>query len=311
MSKISFIIPAYNEEGNIFKIVELINKCVVENLNDYEAEIIFINDGSSDNTFGKIKEVSQQNTNVFYIQFSRNFGQRNALKAGLLMCKGDCAISLDCDLQHPIDLIPEMVKEWQKGNQLVYTIRKEDKSLPFLKRFSSKIFHKVISFLSDTHIEYGVSDFRLLDRKVIDVVAKLKEKDIFWRGIVKWVGFKNTTITYVPNERLSGETSYNFNGLVKLAMTGIISFSVKPLYFAIYLGGLFTFLSLFYIPFILYCAVTGIAVSGWSSIITLIIFFGGLQLIILGIIGLYIGELFSEVKQRPGYIIDETNMQSK
>lgn len=308
MSKISFIIPAYNEEGNIFKIIELINNCVKQSLPQYSAELIFINDGSSDNTIQKIKEAVVKNNNVFYINFSRNFGQRNALKAALQKCTGDCAISLDCDLQHPIELIPKLIKEWEKGNSLVYTLREEDKSLPFLKRFSSKIFHKIISFLSDTHIEYGVSDFRLLDRKIIDVVANLKEKDIFWRGMVKWVGFKNTAVVYVPNQREVGETSYTFSGLVKLAMTGIISFSVKPLYFAIYLGAAFTFLSLFYIPFIIYCAVTGIAVSGWSSMIMLIIFFGGLQLIILGIIGLYIGELFSEVKQRPGFIIEETNI---
>ncbi|MES2797254.1 MAG: glycosyltransferase family 2 protein [Bacteroidota bacterium] len=308
MSKISFIIPSFNEEGNIHKIVELINKCIAENLNHYEFEIIFINDGSSDHTFEKIKEVANQYKNVFYIHFSRNFGQRNALKAGLLKCTGDCAISLDCDLQHPIELIPIIIKEWEKGNKMVYTLREEDKSLPFIKRITSKIFHKVISFLSDTNIEYGVSDFRLLDRKVVDVVANLKEKDIFWRGMVKWVGFKNTSVVYIPNKREAGETSYTFSGLVKLALTGIISFSVKPLYFAIYLGAAFTFLSLFYIPFIIYCAVTGIAVSGWSSMIMLIIFFGGLQLIILGIIGLYIGELFSEVKQRPGFIIDETNI---
>ncbi len=308
MSKISFIIPAFNEEGNIFKIIELLNNCVAVKLPKYTAEIIFVNDGSSDKTIDRIKEAAIINKNVFFINFSRNFGQRNALKAALQKCTGDCAISLDCDLQHPIDLIPKLITEWEKGMHLVYTLREEDKSLPFLKRFSSKIFHKIISFLSDTHIEYGVSDFRLLDRKIIDVVANLKEKDIFWRGMVKWVGFKNTAVVYVPNQREAGETSYTFSGLVKLAMTGIISFSVKPLYFAIYLGAAFTFLSLFYIPFIIYCAVTGIAVSGWSSMIMLIIFFGGLQLIILGIIGLYIGELFTEVKQRPGFIIEETNI---
>jgi polyisoprenyl-phosphate glycosyltransferase len=308
MSKVSFIIPAFNEEGNISKIIEKINNLMANYLAQYEFEIIFINDGSIDNTLIKIKEAASNFKNVFYINFSRNFGQRNALKAALQKCTGHCAISLDCDLQHPIELIPRLIQEWEKGMGLVYTLREEDKSLPFLKRFSSKIFHKIISFLSDTNIEYGVSDFRLLDRKVIDVVANLKEKDIFWRGMVKWVGFKNTAVVYVPNQREFGETSYTFSGLVKLAMTGIISFSVKPLYFAIYLGALFTFLSLFYIPFIIYCAVTGIAVSGWSSMITLIIFFGGLQLIILGIIGLYIGELFSEVKQRPGFIIEETNI---
>lgn len=308
MKKISFIIPAFNEEGNIFNIVEQITKCMNQNLSNYEYEIIFINDGSKDNTIQKIKECLNTFPQVFYINFSKNFAQRNAIKAGLNYCKGDCAISLDCDLQHPIELIPSMIKKWEEGNQLVYTLRKEDPNLPFSKRFTSKIFHKIISFLSDTQIEYGVSDFRLLDRKIIDIVANLKERDIFWRGMVKWVGFKHATIEYMPLNRLAGETSYTFSGLVKLALTGIVSFSVKPLYFAIYLGALFTFLSLFYIPFIIYCAITGIAVSGWSSMIMLIIFFGGLQLIILGIMGLYIGQLFYEVKERPSFIIDETNI---
>jgi polyisoprenyl-phosphate glycosyltransferase len=309
MTLISFIIPAYNEEGNIPLITHKINSFMAHNLSAYQFEILFINDGSKDLSFERMKEMAALFPNVFYINFSKNFGQRNAIKVGLEKCKGQCAISLDCDLQHPIELIPEMIEKWQEGNQLVYTIRNEDKNLPFLKRFTSKVFHKIISFLSDTKIEYGVSDFRLLDRKIIDVVAKLPEKDIFWRGMVKWVGFNQAAIYYTPNQREIGETSYTFTCLFKLAISGIVTFSIKPLYFSIYVGAIFTLLSLFYIPFIIYCSVTGIAVSGWSSLIMLMIFFGGLQLIILGIVGLYIGDLYKEIKQRPSFIISDSNVQ--
>jgi polyisoprenyl-phosphate glycosyltransferase len=308
MTQISFIIPAYNEEKNIPIISHKIVGFMAEKLSGYTFEILFINDGSTDLSFERIKEMATLYPNIFYINFSKNFGQRNAIKIALEKCKGACAISLDCDLQHPIELVPEMIKKWEEGNQLVYTVRNEDKELPFLKRFTSRIFHKLISLLSDTTVEYGVSDFRLLDRKMIDVFANLKERDVFWRGMVKWAGFKQFALYYTPNKRVFGETSYRFSGLFKLAINGIVSFSVRPLYFAIYIGGIFTILSLFYIPFIIYCFFSGIAVSGWSSLITLMIFFGGLQLIILGIIGLYIGELFKEIKQRPAFIVSDTNI---
>lgn len=309
MKKISFIIAVYNEEKNILPITNDIINCVKSDLSNYLYEIVFINDGSQDNTIGEVLKLAKTNENIFYIDFSKNFGQRNGIKAGLDLCTGDCAVSLDGDGQHPVELIPQLIAEWEAGNEIVYTIRAEDKSLGLVKTATSKIFHKVISYLSGTDIEYGVSDFRLLDRKVIDTFKRFQEKDLFWRGMVKWVGFNQKSIPYFPKKRVEGTTSYNLIGLFSLALKGIVSFSIKPLHFAIYIGLAFIGLSILYLPYIIYSLIAGIAVSGWTSLILLIIFFGGVQTTLLGIIGVYIGEAFLELKKRPNYIIRETNFK--
>lgn len=305
---ISLIIPAYNEEANIQPIYLAIKDLFEKKLPQYGYEIIFINDCSKDATMGEILRLSMADSHIKFIDFAKNAGQRNAIKAAIDLCQGDCAISLDCDLQHPVALIPTMVAAWEAQNEIVLTLREEDKKLSFFKRFSSKIFHKLMSYLSDTKIEYGMSDFRLLDRKVLDVLKKLKERDIYWRGMVQWVGYKSTTIPYKPLERLGGETSYTGWSLLGLAIKGIVSFSIKPLHISIYIGLVFTLLSLLYIPIIVYSKVNNIAISGWTSIISLILFFGGLVLINLGIIGFYIGEIFMQVKDRPSYIVKNTNL---
>jgi glycosyltransferase involved in cell wall biosynthesis len=309
MKKISFIIPVYNEEKNVPLIAAALENLMKKDLVSYTYEIIFINDGSKDGTLREILKLVNNSSTIHYINLSKNFGQRNAIKAAINLCNGDCAISLDGDMQHPIELIPEMLSLWEQDNQVVYTLREEDTSLSFVKRYTSKVFHKIISFLSGIDVEYGLSDFRLLDRKVINVFKQLTERELFWRGMVKWTGFNQTSIKYKPNQRIAGETSYNIIGLFLLAIKSIVSFSVKPLYLVIYIGILFVFLSLCYLPYILYSAFMGIAVSGWTSLIMIVIFLGGFQLIMLGIIGYYIGELFLEVKNRPTFIISETSLE--
>lgn len=306
---ISIVIPAYNESENIPKIAAAIEN-QFKSL-PYKYEIIMVADGCTDSTLEKIHELILINKNIFYIEFSRNFGHQNALKAGLDHANGDCVISLDCDLQHPPEIIPEMLAKWESGYEVVYTIRKEDKKLPISKRFSSKLFYQMINKLSDLEIESGSADFRLLDKKVIRIMKNFHENEPFLRGLIKWIGFKQFSMEYSPNQRTLGKSKYNLKRMISFALQGVTSFSVRPLYGAIYLGFTFTMLSVLYLPYVLHAFHSGKEVSGWASIIMTIVFFGGLQLTILGIIGIYVGKMFMQVKDRPNYIIRSTNLSSQ
>lgn len=306
---ISIVIPAHNEEENIVIIFDRIAK-VLLNLN-YDYEILVIDDGGSDKTLSIVKDIAERNHRIFYIEFSRNFGHQPALKAGLDFAKGDCVISLDADLQHPPELFVQMIHKWEEGFDVVYTRRKEDKSLSFRKRKSSLYFYKLLNSLSDIELEPGTADFRLLDRTVVDVFKQFNENEPFVRGLVKWLGFKQYAIDYIPEKRFAGASKYNLAKMRKLAIHGVTSLSIKPLHTAVYLGFFFSFLSLLYIPYVLYAYYVGQHVSGWASLITTVAFFGGLQLIILGIIGIYIGKMFIQSKNRPNYIIRSTNINNK
>lgn len=306
---ISIVIPAHNEEENIVIIFDRIEK-VLLTLN-YEYEILVVDDGGSDETLNIVKAIAQRNHRIFYIEFSRNFGHQPALKAGLDFAKGDCVISLDADLQHPPELFIQMLQKWEEGFDVVYTRRKEDKSLSFKKRKSSLYFYKLLNSLSDIELEPGTADFRLLDRTVVDVFKKFNENEPFIRGLVKWLGFKQYAIDYVPEKRFAGASKYNIAKMRKLAIHGVTSLSIKPLHTAVYLGFFFSFLSLLYIPYVLYAYYVGQHVSGWASLISTVAFFGGLQLIILGIIGIYIGKMFMQSKNRPNYVIRSTNIDNQ
>jgi glycosyltransferase involved in cell wall biosynthesis len=303
---VSIVIPAHNEEENIIVIVDRINS-VFASLN-YDYDILVVDDGGTDKTLAVIEELSRTRENFYYIEFSRNFGHQPALKAGLDYAKGDCVISLDADLQHPPELFKQMLEKWEEGYEIVYTRRQEDKSLSFKKRKSSYYFYKLLNSLSDIEIEPGTADFRLIDRSAVDVFKKFKENDLFIRGLVKWLGFKQYAIDYIPEKRFAGASKYNAGRMRRLAIQGVTSLSVKPLHTAVYLGFFFSFTSLFYIPYVLYSIYIGQEVSGWASLIMTVAFFGGLQLIILGIIGIYIGKMFMQTKNRPNYIIRSTNI---
>jgi dolichol-phosphate mannosyltransferase len=306
---ISIVIPAYNESENIPKTVPAILN-LIKSL-PYRFEIIMVADGCTDNTLDKIQELILEHKNIFYIEFSRNFGHQNALKAGLDHANGDCVISLDCDLQHPPELIPEMLSKWESGYEVVYTIRKEDKKLPISKRFSSRLFYNTINRLSDVEIESGSADFRLLDKKVVRIMKNFHENEPFLRGLIKWIGFKQFSIEYFPKQRTLGKSKYSLKRMISFALQGVTSFSVRPLYGAIYLGFTFTMLSILYLPYVLHAFHNGKEVSGWASTIMTIVFFGGLQLTILGIIGIYVGKMFMQVKERPNYIIRSTNLKTE
>ena len=305
---VSVVIPSYNEEENIIVIINRVT--TVFNSLNYDFEIIVVDDGGSDHTLSLIKELEKSKTNIFYIEFSRNFGHQLALKAGLDHAHGDCVISLDADLQHPPELFVQMLAKWEEGYDVVYTRRQEDKKLSFRKRKSSAYFYKLLNSLSDVELEAGTADFRLLDRRTVDVLKNFNENEPFIRGLVKWLGFKQYAIDYVPNQRFAGASKYSISKMKKLAIQGVTSLSIRPLHMAVYLGFFFSVLSLLYIPYIIYSFYIGKEVSGWASLISTVVFFGGLQLIILGIIGIYIGKMFMQSKNRPNYIIRDTNIKN-
>ncbi|MDB5120451.1 MAG: glycosyl transferase family 2 [Sphingobacteriales bacterium] len=305
---ISVVLPAYNETGNIALIAGKLEN--VLKLLKYRYEIIFVNDGSKDSTQELIISLVSKNENIHYIELSRNFGHQNALKAGIDMASGDCVISMDCDMQHPPEIIPEFVKKWEEGYEVVYSIRQESKELTGFKRGTSKLFYSMINSMSDINLEPGTADFRLLDRQVVNIFSNLSENEPFIRGLIKWLGFKQFAIEYVPSNRHAGTSQYTLKKMMRFALQGITSFSTKPLYTAVYLGFIFSLLSLLYIPYVIHAIYTGQEVTGWASVIMTIVFFGGVQLIILGIIGIYIGKLFMQSKQRPTYIIRSTSLKT-
>ena len=306
--EISIVIPTYCEEGNIVELYEQLKRQLSKS-EIHSFEIIFVNDGSKDNSLEKIKELAIRDERVKYIHFSRNFGHQNALRAGLDFAKGEAVISMDADLQHPPELIPTLIAFWRAGNKVVYTKRKDKNDLSFFKKLTSKMFYKLVNYLSETKLEEGTADFRLLDRSVVEALKNFNENNLFYRGIIPGLGFRQHGIDYIPNERFSGNTKYTFSKMVRFALTGITSSSAKPLYFSIYLGAFLALCSFFYALYAIYVSIfTEEAVAGWTSTIASILFIGGIQLMMLGIVGIYLGKLFSESKKRPNYIIEESNI---
>ena len=305
--KISVVIPSFNEEGNIAVMVAALDGVFGQLTVDYE--YIFVDDGSKDQTLHILKELAAANNKLFYIELSRNFGHQNALMAGLDRATGDAIITMDGDLQHPPNLIPALIDKWNEGFDVVYTRRAEDKNLPRFKKTTSKYFYKIINYLSEIDIEAGTADFRLMDNKVAKVFFAFTENELFIRGLVNWVGFKQFAIDYEPANRFSGESKYTIKKMFQFGLKGITSFSIRPLYLSIILGFSASGLALlFYTGYIFYSLHNHTAISGWSSVIFTIVLFGGLNLIVLGIIGVYVGKLFMQSKNRPNYIINNTNL---
>ncbi len=308
LEKISIVIPSFNEEGNIDVMVQALHFELKKTNFDYE--LIFVDDGSKDKTLSILKNISEKDSKLFYIELSRNFGHQNALMAGLDLATGDAIITMDGDMQHPPSLIPEMISKWQEGFDVVYTRRKEDKNLPFFKKKTSKYFYKFINYISEIEIEAGTADFRLMDKKVTKVFFTFSENELFIRGLVNWIGFKQFAIDYEPAERFSGKSKYTVKKMFQFGLKGITSFSIRPLYLSIFLGFAISGLALlFYIVYIFYSIYYETAISGWSSVIFTIVLFGGLNLIILGIIGVYVGKLFMQSKNRHNYLIRDTNLE--
>jgi glycosyltransferase involved in cell wall biosynthesis len=306
---VSIVVPCYNEEKSIELFYSVVNP-ILEKIEEIEYEFIYVNDGSKDQTEQKMRKLSEKSPYVRYISFSRNFGKEAAMLAGIEAAYGDAVVLMDVDLQDPPSLLPQMVEDWlDNGYDVVYTRRSTRSGEPPIRSWFAKQFYKMINKMSDVQIVDGARDYRLMDRKVVDSFLKIRERNRFAKGLLMWVGYRSKCIEFENVERAVGTTSWNFWKLVQYAIDGIVSFTTSPLRWATYFG-FFTassaFIYMFYIIFskILF----GNPVSGYASIVSIVLFFGGIQLIFLGIIGEYIGRIFIEVKARPNYIIQEQSL---
>lgn len=310
---LSVIVPCFNEEEVIFETFKRI-KSVLLTLN-IQSEIIFINDGSTDQTEQILSELSKTDIKLKVISFSRNFGHQKAVTAGLNHCNSDMAVIIDADLQDPPELIPEMIKTLESSNaQVVYCVRKSRKGEGIFKKISAKAFYRLLNFFSEVRLPVDTGDFRLVDKNIIREFNQMHEKGKYIRGLVSWIGFKQVPFYYERDARFAGETKYPFSKMIKLATTSLLYFSTKPLKLATALGFISVAISLILAVWSILGKIMGYthANSGWTSLFVLIIFFGGVQLLTIGIVGSYIGNLFDEIKNRPEYIIDKkVNFESK
>lgn len=305
MKKISIIIPAHNEEKNIPIIYSEITELFSKSKN-YQYEIIFVNDGSNDNSWNVIKKLAQKNKHVRGICFSRNFGHQVAIEAGMKNAKGDAVVMIDCDGQQPVKIIKNLVLEWGKGADIVNTIRKDTEGTSFIKRITSNLFYSLINKFSDTKIIPGAADFRLLDKKVVKVLNEFPENSKFYRGLINWIGFKTSYIDYVAKERIHGQTSYTFKKMYRFATDGLTGFSNFPLSIAKYIGltiCISGFLGLLIMIMIALIKHTYFPI--WLYIIVALFVLSGLQFIVLWFIGNYIGRIYFQQKNRPTYIVDK------
>lgn len=299
MPFVSVIIPVFDEEKNIGPLYNEIRKYLSST-----NELIFVDDGSKDNTFLEIQQLSGTDNTIKCISLSRNFGHQNALMAGIEYANGDYIITIDGDLQHPPALIPAMIEKLNEGYDIVITKRSKTNNTGALKNVLSNIFYRFINSISDTHIEPNASDFRAFNKKVLANILLFKERELFLRGIFSWIGFKTITINFEAPGRRFGKTKYSFGKMTKLALKGITSFSFKPLRIAIFLGSVISLAAFAFGIFALVSYYKGITVPGWASTIIAIMFLGGTQLLAIGLLGEYIASLFIESKNRPLYLID-------
>jgi glycosyltransferase involved in cell wall biosynthesis len=302
---VSVIVPCYNEEAVLDRTYSRI-KNVLNSIEGGIHEIVFVDDGSSDGTIKILEKIAERDVNVKVISFSRNFGHQPAVSAGISGCSGDVAVIMDADMQDPPEFIPDMIATRVRENcHVVYGVRKERRGESLFKRITAKLFYRMINFLSDVPIPLDTGDFRLIDRTVIDEFKRLPEKNKFIRGLISWVGFSQVPFHYTRDPRLAGETKYPLGKMLKFATTGLLYFSKKPLKLAVSLGFLNIFVGM---ALILYAVAGKIfdlieTVPGWASLLVAVIFFGGIQLLTIGVLGEYIGSIFDEIKERPEYII--------
>ena len=303
-SELSIVVPVFNEAGNINKLYsELIP--VLEELG-MDWEVIFCDDGSDDATWEIIDLLHKDDQRIKGIRFSRNFGHQYALFAGMQHASGKAVITMDGNLQHPPELLPEMLERWRAGDKIVHTVRVYNKEQGFLKKLSSNLFYKLFSFLSGVAMEGGMADFRLLDRQVLDELLKFKEEGLFLRGLVHWVGYQSSKLNFQCGQRFGGKGKYNLKKMLKLAWTGITSFSIVPLRVSIVIGVITSLLAFAEMLYAIYAKLfTDTAVPGWASAVGVVSFLFGILFIMLGVLGEYIGRVLVESRGRPRFLVSE------
>lgn len=307
MKKITIIIPAYNEEESLPHLYERLEK-LMSSMEHYEFEILFVNDGSKDNTINLIKEYREKDNRISYVDFSRNFGKEIAMIAGLDYATGDCVIFMDADLQDPPELIPELVKYWEEGYDDVYAKRNSRKGETWLKKFTSKMYYRVLQHLTNVPIKQDTGDFRLLDRRCVNALRKMRESQRNSKSMFSWIGYKKKEVLYDRDPRIAGKTKWNYKKLVDLAIDGITSFTTSPLRISTYISiPTFIILFVYFVYVIAKCIITSTMIQAYQAIILLILFFSGVQILLFGIIGEYLGRIFNESKDRPLYLVNEYN----
>ena len=303
--KVTILIPCYNEEASLPALRTALVSMMEQNA-DYDWEVLMINDGSKDHTLSIIKDFRNTDQRFAYIDLSRNFGKEAAMLAGFDYAKGDCMVIMDADLQHPPTLIPEMLKYWEEGYEDVYAKRTSRGKESWMRKQLSLLYYKMLQHTTRVEILQNVGDFRLLDRKCIDVLKQLRETERYTKGMFCWIGFKKKEILFQQGDRVAGQSSWNFWGLFNLAIEGITSFTTAPLRISTVLGfGVSIFALLYMLYIVAKTLIWGEAVQGFPTLMIAILFLGGVQLISVGIIGEYIGRIFNETKNRPVYIVKE------
>ena len=307
MKKISIIIPAYNEEDSLPYLYERLTKLIVD-IKNYEFEILFVNDGSKDKTLEIIKEYRKKDNRFAYVNLSRNFGKEIAMIAGLDYAKGDAVVFMDADLQDPPELLPELIKYWEEGYDDVYARRKTRDGETFLKKFTSKMYYRVLQKLTNIQIQKDTGDFRLLDRRCVNALKKLRESQRCSKSMFSWIGYKKKEVLFDREPRVAGKTKWNYKKLIDLAIDGITSFTTSPLRLSTYLTiPTFITLAVYFIYVIVKSCTIHEPIQAFQAIILLNLFFFGIIILLIGIIGEYLGRIFNETKNRPLYFIDEYN----
>ena len=311
MKEITLIIPAYNEAESLKYLIERLDK-VTSSTPKYKFNYLFINDGSTDDTLLLLKEISEYHSLVSYVDLSRNFGKETAMLAGLDYADGDAVVILDADLQHPPEIIHEMIKHWEDGFEDVYAVRERSKDNNKIRNLLSETYYKILQSMTREKIYMNVGDFRLLDQKCVLALRELRETERYMKGMYGWIGFRKKEIHYREEDRVAGETKWKISDLFQLAIDGITSYSTVPLKIWSYIGVFISLISFIFLLFeIVKTIIYGSSPSGYPTILAAVIFLGGIQLISLGVIGEYLGRVFTETKGRPPYFIREKNIQEK
>lgn len=307
---ISIIIPVFNEEKILPELHQRLTDSVSKITNRYE--LIFVNDGSKDQSISVLKSIAQHDSHVYFINFSRNFGHQIAVTAGLNQAKGDVVVIIDGDLQDPPELIPQLYEKYKEGYKIVGAKRVSRKGETFFKKFTARMFYRILRRITSVDIPVDTGDYRLIDRKVVDVINAMDEPDKYIRGQVAWTGFKTTFVDFERDERRFGVTGYSFKKMLKFAMDGITSFSNFPLKMASIFGFIVSGIAFLLVIYVLISKyVLHNVVEGWPSLMLTILFLGGVQLICVGIIGEYLWRIMNNVRKRPLYIVDETNIENE